>query len=271
MWHIWLAGGLNIAIFLGGDWKHVMWTASRTGQWQAWGDKERARAGTTACSWCCLAESTCLHSLTPMPKHESGCVPPGEAASLCAWSLTKTYLWQWDMSLSERHNKGGCVEEGKQEQEKEQDFIVVNVGLLVLDQYIDQYSLLGAAKLVPQADILVHRSQNIVNTQYTVYSSFLFFAWTQTSCFMSPALHVQCGWLCEGCSGAEHAAANSQWQAMVQKGKQQTVMYKQEYAWETYDALLSYWPCFVEVCDRKPVLCRFNVQSMSKLPGECFH
>ncbi|TRZ24746.1 hypothetical protein HGM15179_002448 [Zosterops borbonicus] len=30
--------------------------------------------------------------------------------------------------------------------------------------------------------------------------------------------------------------------------------YKREYAWETYGALLSYWPCFVEVCNRKPVL-----------------
>lgn len=30
--------------------------------------------------------------------------------------------------------------------------------------------------------------------------------------------------------------------------------YKWEYTWETYGALLSYWPCFVEVCNRKPVL-----------------
>lgn len=116
-----------------------------------------------------MAESTCLHSLTPVPRHESGCLPPGEAASLCAWSLAKTYLWQWDVSMPERHEKAGCVEEGKQEWEKEQNFIVVNVGLWVLDQCIDQYSVLGAAKLVPQADILVHRSQNIVNTQYTMW------------------------------------------------------------------------------------------------------
>lgn len=45
---------------------------------------------------------------------------------------------------------------------------MVNVGLLVLDQCVDQYSVLGAAKLIPQADILVHRSQNIVNTQHTM-------------------------------------------------------------------------------------------------------
>lgn len=45
------------------------------------------------------------------------------------------------------------MEEGKQEQEKEQNFIEVNVGLLVLDQCIDQYSVLGAAKLTLQADI----------------------------------------------------------------------------------------------------------------------
>lgn len=95
----------------------------------------------------CLAERICLRSLTPMCRHESGCVPPGEAASLCAWSLAKTYLWQWDVSLSERHEKAGCVEEGKQEQEKEQNFIAVDVGLLALDQCIDQYSVLGAPKL----------------------------------------------------------------------------------------------------------------------------
>lgn len=69
-----------------------------------------------------------------MPRHQSGCLSPGEAASLCAWSLAKKYLWQLDVSLSERQEKAGCVEEGRQEWEKEQNFIEVNVGLLVLDQ-----------------------------------------------------------------------------------------------------------------------------------------
>lgn len=61
------------------------------------------------------------------------------------------------------------MEEGKQEKEKEQNFIEVNVGLLVLDQCIDQYSVLGAAKLTLQADI-THLVSQVTKHSY-VYSS----------------------------------------------------------------------------------------------------
>lgn len=101
-----------------------------------------------------------------------------------------------------RHEKAGCVEEGKQEWEKEQNFIVVNIELLVLDQYIDQYSVLGTTKLTLQADILFHKSLNIPMCIQVV------FPWPEHKPL---APHpVQCGWLCEGCSGTEHTAVNNQ-------------------------------------------------------------
>lgn len=54
------------------------------------------------------------------------------------------------------------------------------------------------------------------------------------SCSASRAVYVQCGSLREGCQGTGHMSINKpsksqQSQAAVEKGKQQTLMYKQEY------------------------------------------
>lgn len=101
-----------------------------------------------------------------------------------------------------RREKAGCVEEGKQEREKEQKFIVVSVGLLVPDQYTDQYSVLGPARLTLQADVLFHRSQNFPMCIQVAFS------WPEHKPLAPCPLHS--GWLCEGCSGTEHASANNQ-------------------------------------------------------------
>lgn len=66
------------------------------------------------------------------------------------------------------------MEEGRQEREKEQNFIEVNVGLLVLDQCIDQYSVLGVAKLTLQADN-THLVSQVTKRSY-VYSSCILLA-----------------------------------------------------------------------------------------------
>lgn len=204
MGHIWLAGGLYLTRFPGGDWNQVTGTPSKAKchlvlpkprQPRAQGDKERDTEPRLAL-WTVLPQSLGMRVAVSHPGHRSASVP--------AHRPKKTFgngMWVCLRDVG----KGGCVEEGEQEREKEQSFNRADDGLLVLDQRIDPY-LFCASGSKTDSSGWHYTSFTGCKPHSYMYSRWFLLAWTWLSCSTSCVVCVQCRSLCEGCQGTGDAS-----------------------------------------------------------------